>query len=158
MLLDLSQQELMNRLDYDSNTGKFTWKIKPSSKVNVGDPAGKLDKRGYVVIGINGKHYKAHRLAWLYVYGKWPDAIIDHINGITGDNRICNLRDVSHRTNCMNQICHRNGKLCGAVYVEGANKWESWARINGKRTYIKRFETEAEAHEAYLSAVKGLSE
>lgn len=54
--------------------------IKTGRKANVGDVAGCVDKDGYIQIRLKGKMYPAHRLAWLYVYGEWPQDEIDHIN------------------------------------------------------------------------------
>ena len=99
---------------------------------------------------IDGKEYKAHRLAWLYVYGIWPKLYIDHINGIRDDNRICNLRDVSNRENAINRSYHRKGKLAGASYHKQKGKWRATIRINGRYTHLGLFETKEEAHLFYM--------
>lgn len=57
-----------------------------------------------------GRYYKFHRIAWLLAHGKPPAHEIDHINGVKSDNRLCNLRDVPHRENQMNQKHHRSGE------------------------------------------------
>ncbi|EFE1615700.1 hypothetical protein CKI87_000297 [Escherichia coli] len=61
----------MEVLDYNKETGIFTWKKKLSARGAVGKVAGTISY-GYNAINIDGVRYFAHRLAWLYVYGEWP--------------------------------------------------------------------------------------
>lgn len=105
----VSQDLLKNLFTYDQNTGLFKRKI-ALGNASSGSIAGSIHHRGYRYIAINKKDYAAHRLAWLYVYGKWPDNFIDHINGKTDDNRIENLRDVSQKENMKNTKYHRKQK------------------------------------------------
>ena len=91
----LSQKYLREALHYDPDTGIFTWKVATASCVKVGAEAGCVKNDGYRAIGMGGKSYKAHRLAWLYVHGEWPKEQIDHINHIRTDNRMENLRPAS---------------------------------------------------------------
>jgi hypothetical protein len=143
----LTQKELKEYLHYDPETGIFTWKIaKPGVILN--SAAGCLVRK-YTVIRINYKAYKAHRLAWLYVYGKWPENEIDHINGNHSDNRIHNLRDVTRSENCCNLRIHREGKLPGAFYVKKLHKYVSNITINYKTYNLGYFDTEQEAHNTY---------
>ena len=77
----ITQAELKEQLDYNPETGVFTWKVANSNRNKVGGVAGCLHKfTGYNVIRINKKGCKSHRLAWLYVYGEFPKGFIDHIN------------------------------------------------------------------------------
>jgi len=146
---------------YDLKTGIFKWKIKPHHKINIGDVAGCKIKDGYISIQINNKKYKAHRLAWLYVYGEMPKLCIDHINGIRHDNRIENLRDVSRKINSQNikKIPRNNTSgLLGAYWHKNRNKWVSQIAINGKDKHLGLFETPQLAHEAYLKAKREFHE
>ena len=99
----ITQKELKELLHYDPGTGVFVWKniITANQKKN-GDVAGGYDDKGYIKIRINYKHYLAHRLAWLYVYGEWPSKHLDHINRNPSDNRISNLREATHLENNKN--------------------------------------------------------
>ena len=75
----ITQSQLQNALKYDANTGLFNWLKPTSNRVKANAPAGALRNNGYVVVGFNGNHYLAHRLAWFYSYGTWPKGEIDHI-------------------------------------------------------------------------------
>jgi hypothetical protein len=112
-------------------------------------------KLGYVSIGVDAKRYLAHRLAWLFVYGKWPDKHIDHIDGNTSNNRLNNLRDVSvvvnaqNRTRCNKQRRSGSGLLGAHRHFDGS--WRARIRVNGKTVHIGLYKTPQEAHEAYLA-------
>ena len=76
----ITQSRLKSLLTYDADTGEFCWAVSTSNRTPVGSVANCRDKNGYVVIRVDKKLYKAHRLAWLYEYGVWPTKNIDHIN------------------------------------------------------------------------------
>lgn len=123
---------------YNSDTGKLYRET------------GCLDHHnGYTTIGYKGKYYSAARLAWYLYYKEWPNQI-DHINGNRSDNRICNLRNVTSKQNNQNLKCHREGHLLGTCYRRENNTWRM-RTIRG--TYIGKFKTQQEAHEAYLNEV-----
>lgn len=98
---ELTQDVLKQYLHYDKDTGIFTRLIRTSCSVKIGDVAGCVDC-GYIRLTLLGKKYHAHRLAWLYMTGKWPKQEIDHINGVRSDNKICNLREATHSENMKN--------------------------------------------------------
>lgn len=137
----ITQKELKSKLQYNPDTGVFTW-----VKRNV--VAGSLNNTGYIHIKINQKAYLAHRLAWLYIYGEWPN-IIDHISGNKIDNKINNLRNVTHRQNLQNSNNHRNGKLVGVKKQN--NKFQARITINKKQIYLGTYDTAPEAYEKYLN-------
>lgn len=87
-------------MNYNPETGQFNW-IVNKRRVKIGDPCGN-PSHGYIRIRLNNKGYAAHRLAWLYQYGVFPDKQIDHINGIRCDNRIINLRLANNSENQCN--------------------------------------------------------
>lgn len=148
----LTQEDLKELLDYDSNTGIFTWKKKSTaaSRIAIGSFAGGANpKYGYIEITINRVLYKAHRLAWLYVYGTWPKNQIDHINGIRTDNRIENLRDVTRRKNQQNRPEHRRGHLVGTSFRKDLKQWQATIVINKKKYHIGYYKTANKAHDAY---------
>ena len=142
-------QKLLHELfDYNPETGKWTNKTTRCNRARVGQPSGSLSKDGYVVIRINGYIYLAHRLAWAYVYGDYPEGgqpFIDHINGNPSDNRIENLKVSSSGENNKNAKMKSNNKSgfagarrCGLYNNSKKNPkinyyWvASWYDENGK--------------------------
>jgi hypothetical protein len=133
-------------LQYDPETGVITW-IKPRQKIQVNNIAGYIKPDGYLQIRFKGKNYYAHRVAWYLHYGVWPTNHIDHINGITNDNRISNLRDVTRSKNLLNQKRHREKTVKYYTYNKQSQLWKVQKRINGKKTFFGYFETEEKARQ-----------
>jgi hypothetical protein len=140
-------------LSYNPETGVIVWIKSHGNRAEVGDIAG-TPSNGYVSIGFGGKQYRAHRIAWLLHYGSWPTGMIDHINGIRDDNRIANLRDVTNRVNSQNHQCHRDGHLVGTHFHQAKQKWTASIQIDGEAFKLGTFNTEIEAHNAYLAALR----
>jgi hypothetical protein len=141
----ITQEELKEQVKYDPDTGEFTWlKLNPNNRVSkIGGLAGSKDSYGYTVIQLNNVRYKAHRLAWLYMNGEMPSKSIDHINGCTSDNRISNLRDVSHSENCKNQKVHKRNTTGyrGVSYFKANKKYTAYITVNYKRIHLGYFAT-----------------
>lgn len=97
----IEQKELKKYFNYDPYTGIFTNKI-TRGRALAGATISTYSTDGYIMIYFKHKHYRAHVLAWVYMFGEHPN-IIDHINGIKDDNRLCNLRNVDTRCNIQNQ-------------------------------------------------------
>jgi hypothetical protein len=97
----MNQAELKEVLSYDAATGVFSFRV-PKGGKRPGDPVGSINEHGYVRIGLGGKRYMAHHLAWLYVTGSLPQGEIDHRNRVRSDNRFANLRRASHSDNMKN--------------------------------------------------------
>ena len=142
---------VMERLSYDSRTGLFKWKCRAAAHVREGAEAGCLDKsNGYVKIKVAGRYYRAHRLAWLIVYGSFPPDQLDHINGVRYDNRIINLRAVTNTENCRNRALDNRNKSghIGIYYNKQRNKWTASIGINYKKVHLGHFENLEDAIEA----------
>jgi hypothetical protein len=155
---ELTQQTLRTFLDYDKETGVFTWRVQRGRSTQVGTVAGYLVK-GYVKIKLFGKIYFAHRLAWLYVNGVWPDDQIDHINCVRDDNRFCNLREATGSLNLQNQRRPNNDNSSGYLGVaRNRGKWRARIGLNGTNINLGIFTTPEAAHEAYVSAKRELHE
>lgn len=147
----LSQERLRELLDYDPVTGVFRWKVerrRHGMHAKPGDVAGHRHIKGYLTIGIDGRKYLAHRLAWLFVYGASPRQI-DHRDGKRDNNSIQNLRSATSAQNSANSARHRDG-ACGFKGVSRDGRRFS-ARIfrNGKRIHIGNFDTPEDAARAY---------
>lgn len=111
----LTQAKLKEILEYCPETGLFTWLIKISKKNNVGGIAGSKTTKGYTQIIIFGKNYKASRLAFFYMTGKWPMDEMDHINRIRNDDRWINLRDVTAKENVANSTRYRSDNNTSSI-------------------------------------------
>jgi hypothetical protein len=154
----MTAEMIRTMFEYDSATGILRWLIPANRRTaSIGSNAGYTNSRGYVRVGIDGKNYYAHRLAWLYVYGKWPTYQIDHINGDTTDNRIENLRDIPGAMNMQNIKTARKKNKTGflGVYKDSAKRnlcWKASIRINGKPVTVGHFASPEEAHAAYIAA------
>jgi hypothetical protein len=118
-------------------------------------PAG-FSHRGYRCIAVDGKQYMAHRLAWLYVYGRFPKGGLDHKNRVAADNRISNLRNANQSQNSGNKKVHVNNRL-GLKGVRKMHKnWQARIMLNGSAIYLGTFATPEAAHLAYCRAAKKL--
>jgi len=135
----ITQEELKELLNYNPETGIFTYK-KKRAKCTPGKIAGTYHVNGYTHIQLNRKIYKAHRLAWLYVYGHFPQ-FIDHINCDRGDNRLCNLREVNIYQNNHNSKINKNNTsgIKGITWNKKAQKWCAQICANGKSIYLGLF-------------------
>jgi hypothetical protein len=152
----LTQEKLKELLDYDPETGIFRWKFKPSKQYpfKIGDIAGTLNSNGYIRIQVLGSRYKAHRLAWLYVYGYFPSNMIDHINRNPNDNRISNLREATSSQNQMNTIKRvtNTSGYKGVCWDKREKKWRAQTRANNKVVTVGYFKNIEDASIAYQNA------
>lgn len=149
--------ELREWLRYDAETGEFFWARCPGKKMQPGKRAGWSAKRGYVSITLFGQDMRAHRLAWLFVYGEDPgNKLIDHVNSDPSDNRICNLRLATSADNARNmrKVDGTTSEYKGVSWYKRKKKWMAQIRINGKSTHLGYFHDEEAAHAAYWNAAQ----
>ena len=155
---DITQDELKRILDYNPETGLFRWKERVARRAQVGSVAGGTNCKGYRVIRINRKDYKAHRLAWLYMFGHFPENDTDHINGDKADNRIINLRKATRSENEANKgkpITNTSGYK-GVSWHKADKKWMAYIKVNKKQKNLGSFNCPIEAHEVYKTAANQL--
>lgn len=155
----LTSEYVAKRLDYNLETGVFTWKTPTAKKLKPGDIAGCLHKSGYIKIILDGISYWAHRLAWLYYYKEWPKGEtykIDHINGHRADNRIANLRLVTNIKNTRNHILykHNTSGTNGVCFNMQSGKWQAYIRIDGQQKHLGYFLNYEDAVSARTQAEK----
>jgi hypothetical protein len=151
----------MSKLDYNSETGVFTWKFKAGSAKN-GKVAGTIrpDKHRQISQSINGKRklLLAHRLAWYMNHGVLPKQQIDHIDQKTPNNAISNLRPCTNSQNNMNKGKQENNTsgFRGVSWIKQRQKWQAQIRINGRLKYLGAFTTPQEASAVYEAKSKEL--
>jgi len=148
----LTHAHLTRVLRYQTDTGLFIWLVSPRYGIRAGDVAGQFN-RVYVEIRVLGTKYKAHRLAWFYVTGRWPSGEIDHWNGEKHDNRWSNLRDADHGINQQNKRVARRDNVTGLLGVsKKGNRFQAQIELQGKAFHLGYFSTAEDAHLAYVSA------
>lgn len=130
---DLPVAYVREALDYDPATGLLVWKVRSDMAPQwngkfAGKIAGTINDRGYVVISINNKDFRAHRIAWAIVTGEWPKDEIDHKNLVKSENWWDNLRPSTHVQNNQNKPAQSNS--------QSGFKGVSWCKIT--KTYVVR--------------------
>lgn len=150
---ELTAEYIRARLNYNSVTGVFRWVEASSNAVKANSVAGCFDRNGYVNIKVCGVRYLAHRLAWLYVYGKFPNKFIDHIDGDKGNNKIANLREAERCENQWNRGAQKNNKY-GLKGVSYRKPWRAQIRVRKRLVIIGYFDTKEEAYDAYQRAAR----
>lgn len=154
---ELTASRLRELLEYDPTTGIFRWKVK-RRKVNAGDIAGCVVGKRYRTISVDSRTYLAHRLAWLYHYGQWPNELVDHIDLDGFNNRIANLREATPRQNMHNRRGDRNSAsgMKGVTFRPNnkINPWEANIMFAGIPKYLGQFPTRQAAASAYRAAAE----
>lgn len=157
----ITVDRLRELLCYDPDTGAFVWRVSVGGrgakngkgKFKPGAPAGTQDGDGYLVIRVDGRLYRAHRLAWLYMTGRFPDGDIDHRMGLRADNRWSELREKTRSENLQNRLVSRSAAgLLGAHFDARSGRFEASIQAGGKRHRLGMFKTAEEAHRIYMEA------
>lgn len=162
-VFESTQQDPMRNahdlLNYDKDTGVFTWKKDRRGTAKKGMVAGHTDKNGYAEIFLHSKKYHAHHLAWWFTHGEFPNGVVDHINHNPSDNRICNLRVVSNKINRQNTSL---SSKANKTQMAGVEQLKSGYRVcietGDKRYKFGVFKTIDEARASYFTAKKILHE
>jgi hypothetical protein len=157
--LDLDR--LQEVLDYDPQTGIFTWRIRTGPSCKLGQRAGYVALDGYRKIGIDGRSYTAGHLAWFYFYEVEPEGEVDFINLNKDDTRIANLRLATRSQNARNmkRLASNTTGFKGVARFNGPRnrkRYRAQIRANGKRIFLGLFATPEEAYKAYCKKAKEL--
>ncbi len=170
-----SPEVLRQFLRYDDETGILYWRERGADGMvacfrysaermartwnsrHAGRPAGHVNRQGYVKVLLQGQIHSAHRIVLAMKHGAWPEGEVDHINGDKADNRISNLRVVTHQQNARNRPLRRDNMsgVSGVGLFRG--KWR--ASIKGDSNepiFLGEFDTLEDAAEARRSAESAL--
>lgn len=143
----LTVDRLKQVLNYDPETGVFTWLRAAGKRRDRDGQVAGFDSNGYVYICVDYRKYPAQRLAWLYMTGEWPSAEVDHKNRKRDDNRWQNLREATHFQNMGNQslrATNRSGVI-GVSFDAQTQRWRAHISIGGKMRHLGRFDQLSEA-------------
>lgn len=160
----LTQARLKSLLNYNPETGVFTWLVRRGPSALAGAVAGNINQAsstmggGYRKIGVDGADYYAHRLAFLYIDGEMPKAKIDHKDRNRDNNRFDNLRSATvsqNAANCEKQSNNTSG-FKGVSWNKNAGKWVASIQCQGVYKYLGLHLTAEAAHLAYCLAAKDL--
>jgi HNH endonuclease len=170
-----SPELVQSRLDYDPETGTFTWLPRPgtyrttlawnkqwagkSVSLTISRSSSAPGLKEYALIRLLGRAYGAHRLAWVCHHGKWPDHEIDHRDRDPLNNRISNLREATRSQNQRNKGPMRNNSsgFKGVSFrAKRAGRKKYYAQINVGHTmkFLGWFATAEEASSVFSAFAK----
>jgi hypothetical protein len=148
----LTVERLREFLHYESEMGEWTRRVKSVRGIGKpGDKAGYRRSNGRLIIRIDGRNYRAARLAFLYMLDRWPAAEVDHKDGNPANDRWSNLREASPAQNRWNMKRHRDNAsgFKGATWDKRQRKWKAQIMAHGRKLAIGSFDSAEAAHEAY---------
>ena len=159
-ILDMSNKStitveyLRSILDYDPETGIFTWKHRKDVPKEwntrfCGKKAGGNDKKGRTKILINGKQYRTNILAWFYIHGSWPNKKVDHIDRDSFNDKINNLRLATSSQNAGNSKISKTNTTGLKGVCRFRSRWRAQIRVNGPKIWLGDFNCPAAASFAY---------
>lgn len=153
--LQCNQEYVRSLFDYVQTTGQLIWKVTKSATAPAGSIAGSVNQKGHINLQIDKRMYAAHQIVYLYHMGFIPTEI-DHVNQDKTDNRIENLRLCNSTQNKGNIGLLRNNQtgFKGVSLNSHTGKYHAQIKINGKQTYLGRFDYPEDAAKRYNDAAK----
>lgn len=150
---ELTHERLVEVLAYDAEAGVFTWRLRTSIRVKVGNRAGTARKDGYLHVGIDGAKYLLHRLAYFYQHREWPAGDVDHINGVKSDNRACNLRAATRSENMQNRRKPNSNNLSTGVLgvYKAGKRFQAKIEVDYESRSLGYYDTLEAAAAAYAA-------
>lgn len=145
----ISPDILRQLLTFSPITGDFSWE-RPKRDWFVSDahwfaynaerhaaaPFSTPHSGGYLWGQIGREQLLAHRVAWAYCHGVWPDEQIDHINHDKTDNRVVNLRLAPQAENAKNagRRSDNTSGYTGVYWNKDRKKWVAQIGLPGPVT------------------------
>jgi hypothetical protein len=150
-----SKEQLLKYFDYRG--GQLYLKPAPSGLRDRRLPLGTLSSQGYIQVMFKGKTYGVHRLIYQLHYGNLKDTdIVDHINTIRHDNRIENLRRVTHSENSLNTYRHKDTRFKDCNITLAQNTWIVYIGRgkNQDKVIVGYFDSREKALQGYLDFIE----
>lgn len=143
--------------DYDPETGALTWRTLRPTRRRASSLAGSIHPQSsghvYILVGYQGRSYRAHRIAYAWMTGQWPPALIDHIDGDGTNNRWANLRPATHAQNNANKSKNRSkAGLKGVSWYAARKCFRAQIVVGGRYIFLGYHATPQAAHAAYSAA------
>lgn len=138
--MKLTQSQLKEHLHYSPETGAFT-RLVSTRLDKIGAVVGRTATNGYVIVSLLGWSHSAHRLAFLYMEGYFPEGLVDHKDRVKTNNKWDNLREASNSCNARNSnlsSTNTSGVL-GVCWISERKKWSAHIKAEGKPQYLGRF-------------------
>ena len=153
----MSPAEVARMFLYDPLSGELA-RCDRGHGIKPGRPTSGKNGDGYRVVRVKDRMYLVHRLAWVLTHGEWPEADIDHINGVRLDNRIANLRPATRSLNNANSKRPRTNKsgYKGVSWHAVGRKWLAQVKADKQNHYLGLFDDPVQAHAAYVEASRVL--
>ena len=152
----ISYKRVRELFDYNPETGVVVRRLTTSPRAMSGMVVGCLDHRGYLLVNIDRRLYKLHRVVWLWMTGSWPEGDIDHCDRDSSNNRWGNLRDSTKSQNLSNRTKQSNNTsgFKGVYWNAQKCKWHAKIALNRKDIHLGFFDAIEDAHVAYCVAAK----
>ena len=152
----LEYREALELFRYDYETGVLYWRWRVNSRVPKTLEAGAQNKsNGYLYVTVHGRRYLVHRVVMLMCYGFYGEGLeVDHINHVRNDNRLDNLRFVTHGENMRNKsVSSKNTSgVTGVYFSKAKKKYRAQIKVDRETIYLGIFDTLEGAAEARRQA------
>ena len=151
----ITQDYLKRILNYDPETGVWTWAVRKRPNSPPGSVAGSPNPKGYRQIKIDGSLYLCSRLAFIWMNNEWPGEHVDHINMDVADNRWLNLRSATRSQNGGNRRAYSSNSLgVKGIFRRKSGKYHVQIQIDKKKIHLGDYDTLEKAASVYANAAK----
>ena len=148
----LTAKRLRAVLHYDPATGVFICRVARGGR-RIGERVGTFMPDGPVIV-VDGRQYRAARLAYLYMTGRWPRDRIDIANRNNRDLRWENLRPATAMQDHVNQAIPRNSQTGVKGVWRDATRRSFAAQVIAKGRVYKRHFAKIEDASRYARAMR----
>lgn len=149
--MQITRERLLQVLNYDPESGIFTWKIRMSPSAPAGGRAGTIDSNGYLKMKVDGVSDYGHRFAFMIMEGWMPDEV-DHSNLNRGDNSWGNLRPATPGQQMSNRRTPKSNTSGFKGVMAAGDRWRARIKTGGKKISLGTYDTIEEAAAAYAAA------